>query len=181
MQELENGRHHTRLTQQVQFLLVARLDVLEQLAGVQFQVVVVPVLHFDLPLEVQCQFHYFLLARPSDLFDPHTLLVVRRTHVVQLLFQLSVFEFVLLFFQGWLLLPQKGFLIPHAHRVGLPVELGTGFCRGLALELERTKQLSSRIDHYCCYSPLIKRIIQFKFMINSYTNPLKRDKTIFIL
>ena len=87
----------------MQFLLVSRLHILQQFTSVQLHIVVVTVLHLYLFLKVYCQFHYFLLARATDLFDPHALLVVCRAHVVQLLFQFAVFELVLLFFERLLI------------------------------------------------------------------------------
>ncbi len=102
MEEFKNGRHHPGLPEQMQFLLVSRLHILQQFTSIQLHIVVVPVLHLNLLFKVNCQFHYFLLTRTTHLFDSDTLLVMRGSHVVEFLFQLAVFELVLLFFEGFL-------------------------------------------------------------------------------
>ena len=121
----------------MQLLLVSRFHVLQQLSWIQLEVVVISILHLDLLFEVYCQFHYFLLARTTDLLYRNAFLVMCWPHIIKFLLEFSILELVLLFFERWLFLSCNWLLIREIHWVTLPIEFRTGLSRGLALQFER--------------------------------------------
>jgi hypothetical protein len=63
---------------------------------------------------------------------------MRGAHVIKLLFEFAVFEFILLFFEGFLI-GDNAVLGGELGRERLTVELGTSLSGGLALDFERIK------------------------------------------
>lgn len=131
----------------MQLLLVSQFNVFKQLPGVQFHIIVVSVLYLYLLLEVDCQFHYFLLARAADLLHTNTLLVMCWTHVVQFLLQLAILHLVLLFLSSGLLVDSNWLFIGEVNRESFPVKFGAGFRGCLTLQFEGFEEFFLRLNH----------------------------------
>jgi hypothetical protein len=91
-QQLEEGRHEARLSQQLQVQLPPRLHQLQHLSTGELEGVVVPVLDFDLLLVVEGQFENPLLFGAGEILDQEALVVVLESNAAQLLLQFAIFQ-----------------------------------------------------------------------------------------
>lgn len=131
-------------------MLVSRFDILQQLLGVQFQIIIVSVLNLYLLLEVNCQFHYFLLTRTANLLYSETFLVVSGTHVVEFLLEFSILEFVFLLFCLGLFFETARLFVGKVDRKAFAMKFRTSLSRSLTLELECINDIILGLNHKLC-------------------------------
>ena len=89
---------------------------------------IAPVLHFDLFLEVDCQFHHALLFRAAEILIRNALILVIEAHAVQFLLELAILNAILVFF-GWIivLVVVIGQIIPVGSIIFSPLIQRDGF------------------------------------------------------
>ena len=103
-QQFEEGRYESRLLEQLEVCLLLGLHHTVDIPGDELDGLVVPVLNFSLPLEIECQFEDTLLLGVAELLTGKALVIVLKAHAIEFLTEFTIFELGLqpfcLFFGG---------------------------------------------------------------------------------